>query len=195
MSLHSRRGLTSKLSSKKYRDAFVAARISQTLAIQLRVLRQRAGLSQPELARELGTSQNAVSRMESPKYGKHSSSTLKKLAAYYDVGLIIRFAPFSEIMDWTLGLKEESVAVPDFAHDRLEEELDSMLADKRRASSHCLAADEAMDIPHSVVPHRRFSAAAQAGPEWPTQSSEDVLTRRKPAGTAMAVLSEQRVNG
>lgn len=58
------------------------------------------GWSQPELAKKLGTSQNAISRLEKPDYGKASLTTLKKLAAIYDVGLIVRFAPFSQLADW-----------------------------------------------------------------------------------------------
>lgn len=199
MSLHSRRGLISKLSNKRYRNAFVAARISQTLAIQLRVLRQRAGLSQPDLARELGTSQNAVSRMESPMYGKQSISTLKKLAAYFDVGLIVRLAPFSEIMDWTLSLKEGSVAIPDFAHDNFNEDCVPILADTRRIAAHGLTSTEAMEKPqstvgyihHGAVPSHSSGAATQSGLDWPPQSSGDLIVP-KPAGAVLA--AEQRMS-
>lgn len=118
MSLQSKQNLEKKLAGKQYRDAFVAARISQAIAFQLRVLRQRANLSQDDLAKELGTSQNAISRMENPKYGKPSISSLRKLASFFDVGLVVRFAPFSEIADWSTNLSEESVNVPNFDHDR-----------------------------------------------------------------------------
>ncbi len=118
MSLNSKYKLHAKLKDKAYRDAFVSARISQTLALQARVLRQKAGLSQQELADKLGTSQNAVFRLESPRYGKHNISTLARAAAFFDVGLIVRFAPLSEIVDWTLSLKPESIDIPDFSHDR-----------------------------------------------------------------------------
>jgi transcriptional regulator with XRE-family HTH domain len=118
MSLNSKYKLHAKLKNKAYRDAFVSARISQTLALQARVLRQRAGLSQQELADKLGTSQNAVFRLESPRYGRHTISTLAKVASYFDVGLVIRFAPLSEVVDWTLSLNPESIDIPEFGHDR-----------------------------------------------------------------------------
>lgn len=117
MSLQSKQGLRKKLGNKAYRDAFVASRISQTLAFQLRVLRQRDGLSQADLAKDLETSQNAISRMESPTYGKVSISTLRKIASHYDVGLIVRFAPFSEIADWTVNLGRTSVEISKFEND------------------------------------------------------------------------------
>jgi transcriptional regulator with XRE-family HTH domain len=117
MSLQSKEGLRKKLGNKQFRDAFVASRIAQTIAFQLRVLRQREGLSQDELAKELGTSQNAVSRMESTDYGKHSVSTLRKAASYFDVGLIVRFAPISEIAGWTMNLTGREVEIPTFEND------------------------------------------------------------------------------
>jgi transcriptional regulator with XRE-family HTH domain len=117
MSLQSKQGLHKKLSNEKYRDAFVASRIAQTIAFQLRVLRERNGLSQAELAQKLRTSQNAISRIENPAYGKPSITTLRKIASFFNVGLVVRFAPLSEIADWSTNLTEKSVDVPDFEHD------------------------------------------------------------------------------
>jgi transcriptional regulator with XRE-family HTH domain len=117
MSLQSKEGLHKRLANKKYRDAFVASRIAQTIAFQARLLRQRKDLSQAELAKELGTSQNAISRLENPQYGKPSISTLRKIASFFNVGLVVRFAPLSEIADWSSNLSERSVNVPDFDHD------------------------------------------------------------------------------
>jgi transcriptional regulator with XRE-family HTH domain len=117
MPLQSKKSLHEKLADEKFRDAFVSSRIGQTVAAQVRVLRQREGLSQKDLARELGTSQNAIYRLENPKYGKHNVSTLKKAAKYFKVGLVVRFAPLSEIVDWTLDLSERSINVPEFSND------------------------------------------------------------------------------
>jgi len=118
MNSNSKHKLHTKLKDKPYRDAFVGARISQTIALQARVLRQKAGLSQQELAKDLGTSQNAVFRLENPQYGNHSISTLKKWASYFNVGLVVRFAPVSEIIDWSIKLGPESMEIADFDHDR-----------------------------------------------------------------------------
>jgi transcriptional regulator with XRE-family HTH domain len=43
-------------------------------------LRQQAGLSQKELARKLKTSQQQISRLESPGYEGHSLSMLRRVA-------------------------------------------------------------------------------------------------------------------
>ncbi|MGQ0542398.1 MAG: helix-turn-helix domain-containing protein [Blastocatellia bacterium] len=43
-------------------------------------LRQKAGLSQKELARRLNTSQQRISRLESPGYEGHSLANLRRVA-------------------------------------------------------------------------------------------------------------------
>jgi transcriptional regulator with XRE-family HTH domain len=80
-------------------------------------MRQRKEMSQKDLARELGTSQNAIYRLESPKAGKPNISTLEKIAAYFGVGLIVRFAPVSEVVDWTMNMSQQSIDIPDFDND------------------------------------------------------------------------------
>jgi ribosome-binding protein aMBF1 (putative translation factor) len=97
--------------------AFISSRIGQTIAAQVRVLRQREQMSQADLAKCLGTSQNAIYRLENPRYIKHNTSTLKRVAEFFKVGLIVRFAPLSEIVDWTNNLSETSINVPDLTHD------------------------------------------------------------------------------
>jgi len=70
--------------------------------------------------------QNAISRLESPGYGKPTITTLKRLAAAMDVGLMVHFVPFSQMIDWVSGtprldrgLSTASLAVPTFS---MEEE-------------------------------------------------------------------------
>src|SRR3954470_24944561 len=100
MALQSKDSLHRKLADKRFRKTFISSRIAQTLGMQVRVMRQRLDLSQKDLARALGTSQNAIYRLESPKAIRPNISTLERIAEYFDVGLVVRFAPFSEIADW-----------------------------------------------------------------------------------------------
>jgi transcriptional regulator with XRE-family HTH domain len=117
MPLHSKQTLREKLSDPAYREAFVSSRIAQTVATQIKVMRQARDLSQKDLARELGTSQNAIYRLENPKYGRPNISTLKKVAEFFKVGLIVRFAAFSELVDWSLNLSQESFKIPAIEDD------------------------------------------------------------------------------
>jgi transcriptional regulator with XRE-family HTH domain len=77
------------------------------------------------------TSQNAISRLESPNYGRATVTTLKKLAAVYDVGLVVRFVPFSKLLDWESstpyierGLSPSAIDVPSFEEEDKKGALD-----------------------------------------------------------------------
>ena len=50
------------------------------MAIQIAALRNESGLSQKELAMRIGTSQQQISRLESPGYEGHSLSMLRRVA-------------------------------------------------------------------------------------------------------------------
>lgn len=50
------------------------------MAIQLAALRKESGLSQKELAKRVGTSQQQISRLESPSYEGHSLSMIRRIA-------------------------------------------------------------------------------------------------------------------
>jgi transcriptional regulator with XRE-family HTH domain len=60
------------------------------VAMQLAALREKAGLSQKQLARKLKTSQQNISRLESPDYEGHSLSMLRRVAEI--LGATVRVA-------------------------------------------------------------------------------------------------------
>jgi len=64
-----------------FRDRFERAGEAWDVAIRLAALRKEAGLSQKELAQKVGTSQQQISRLESPSYEGHSLSMLRRIAA------------------------------------------------------------------------------------------------------------------
>lgn len=70
---------------EQMRDPAFARRFEQAgeawdVAVQITALRQQAGLSQKELAQRLKTSQQQISRIESPSYEGHSLSMLRRVA-------------------------------------------------------------------------------------------------------------------
>jgi ribosome-binding protein aMBF1 (putative translation factor) len=70
---------------EQMQDPALAARFKQAgeawdMALQIAALREQAGLSQTELARKLKTSQQQISRLESPGYEDHTLSTLRRVA-------------------------------------------------------------------------------------------------------------------
>jgi len=71
--------------AKQMEDPAFATRFKEAgeawdVAIQLAALREQAGLSQKELARKLKTTQQQISRLESPNYEGHSLSMLRRVA-------------------------------------------------------------------------------------------------------------------
>jgi transcriptional regulator with XRE-family HTH domain len=103
-SIWTRGALIGRLSKgRDLRRRFVESQIANEIAFQVRALRHKQEWSQPALARELDTTQNQIYRLENPAKSKPTISTLKKIAALFDVGLVVRFVPFGEMIDYLSG--------------------------------------------------------------------------------------------
>ena len=63
------------------------------IARKLHDLREKAGLSQRELAKLVGTSASVICRLEDADYEGHSLSMLRRIAAALDTRVEIRFVP------------------------------------------------------------------------------------------------------
>lgn len=74
------RFLEEQLESPEFAERFGKAGEAWDVAIQLASLRKESGLSQKELAKKVGTSQQQISRLESPSYEGHSLSMLRRVA-------------------------------------------------------------------------------------------------------------------
>jgi transcriptional regulator with XRE-family HTH domain len=79
----------------KYRTAYDALEEEFVLASAVIDARNRAGLTQQELARKMGTTQPVIARLESGR-GRPSMGTLERLAEATGSRLLIRFAPRQE---------------------------------------------------------------------------------------------------
>lgn len=127
--LSSKEKLLHDLENREYRQGFVEAHAKDTVAFQLRAPRQGAGWEQRDVARKLGNEklQPMISRYENPDYGRYSIATLLELAKVFDVALVVRFAPFSELAEWDLNSKPESVCPPSYLKDTRLKELAASL--------------------------------------------------------------------
>jgi transcriptional regulator with XRE-family HTH domain len=106
------------LSDPEFRKQFSDEHINVGIAFQIRSLRNRRNLTQASLAELLNVKQPLVSAWENPNYGKYTLGTLKYLAKAFDVGLLVRFVPFSLLTDWTVHLKPDDIAPPSFAEEQ-----------------------------------------------------------------------------
>jgi len=72
--------LEEQLKDPDFAKRFKRAGEAWDVALQIAALREKAGLSQKDLARKLRTSQQQISRLESPSYEGHSLSMLRRVA-------------------------------------------------------------------------------------------------------------------
>ncbi len=83
------------LEEPKYKKAYDALEEEFVLAGAVMDVRNRAGLTQEELARRMGTTQPVVARLESGR-SRPSMRTLERLAEATGSRLLISFAPLEE---------------------------------------------------------------------------------------------------
>lgn len=114
-----REQLASSLRDKGYRDAFVADQIQIGVPLQIKKLRDDRELTQEALGTMMTPpmKQESVWRLENPNKANLTIGTLLRVASAFDVALIVRFAPFSELIDSTPWLAGRSTDVPAYADD------------------------------------------------------------------------------
>jgi transcriptional regulator with XRE-family HTH domain len=65
------------------------------VAHSIQALRSEAGLTQQELAALVGTTASVICRLEDARYGGHSVTMLRRIAAALNKSVVIRFVPAS----------------------------------------------------------------------------------------------------
>ena len=74
------RYLEEQIKDPKFAERYEEAGEAWDVALQIAALRNEAGMSQAELAKKVGTTQQQISRLESPSYEGHSLSMLRRVA-------------------------------------------------------------------------------------------------------------------
>lgn len=93
--------LLNSLRDREFRSAFNLENVYTTVCFQLRALREQRGMSQLALGRsvEPTMAQERISILEDPNAKtKPTLSTLLRLADGLDIGLEVRFVPFSKVL-------------------------------------------------------------------------------------------------
>jgi transcriptional regulator with XRE-family HTH domain len=114
----SKKELLSRLIDPEYRQEFIASEIDIGLPMQLRAMRDARGWKQSFMAEKTGTKQPRFSLMERPGYGNFSLNTLKKLASLFDVGLIVSFVPWGEMIDFVESMSNRRLSILPFSDER-----------------------------------------------------------------------------
>jgi transcriptional regulator with XRE-family HTH domain len=87
------RYLQKQLQDPLFVERFKKAGEAWDIALQIAALREQVGLSQKELAKMLKTSQQQISRLESPDYEGHSLSMLRRVAKALNATMRVVFEP------------------------------------------------------------------------------------------------------
>jgi transcriptional regulator with XRE-family HTH domain len=168
------------LRDNEFRGHFTSDQVYELLAVQIRQLREKHRWTQTELGDRAGMQQVQVCRAENPDYKGTRISTLSKLADAFDVALIVRLAPFSELIDWVAKLSPASFEPASF-----DEELQPAF------TRMTLSQDDLMnaEIPSESTDPQWFTRtlAPEEGAPLLTKSGIAVLRQRAPVAAESEV--------
>jgi len=85
--------LEEQMKDPAFAERFGRAGEAWDVALQIAALREQAGLSQKELAKILKTSQQQISRLESPGYEGHTLGSLRRIASALNANVRVVFEP------------------------------------------------------------------------------------------------------
>jgi transcriptional regulator with XRE-family HTH domain len=109
------RDLLESLKDKEFREAFNLENVYASICFQLRALREQRELSQAELGRAAGMAQERISILEDPNAEtKPTLNTLIRLSDGLDVGLEVRFVPFSVVLNRSVHTNMRDLEVSSF---------------------------------------------------------------------------------
>jgi DNA-binding XRE family transcriptional regulator len=83
--------LKEKLRDPKFRKGYHEARTAVMLGYKIHQLREKLGLTQAELAKRMGTKQQAIARLERGDYEGFTLKTLERIAEATKTELVIDF--------------------------------------------------------------------------------------------------------
>jgi transcriptional regulator with XRE-family HTH domain len=98
-------------------------------------MRNDRGWTQEDLGKQIKPpmAQESLWRLENPNKSNVTIGTLLRVASALDVALMVRFVPFSTLIDSTPWLSGGSRAVPEYSKDHRLESTDSSMAALRKS--------------------------------------------------------------
>jgi transcriptional regulator with XRE-family HTH domain len=98
------------MTDKRYREEYAIAMLKRMIPYQVRAIRKKRGWSQGHLAESAKLTQGVISRAEDPNYGNLTLTTIGRIAAGYDLAAIVKFVPFTELVDYSENISEREFA-------------------------------------------------------------------------------------
>ena len=170
--------LLNSLKDREFRSAFNLENVYTTICFQIRALREQRDMSQGTFGKLAKMAQERISILEDPNAdSKPTLNTLLRVADAADVGLEVRFVPFSVVLSRSVHTEMSELEVDSFADElpdvenqiafELElESLDASAIGATRASnnlnvivlSHPVGHEAKQASNPSVVPMREVAA-------------------------------------
>ena len=142
--------LWKKFADPEYLKIYNESLIDTTVSTQIQVMRERRDWTQSDLAKRAGMKQSRISDMEDADYSSWTVTTLRRLAAAFGCGLIVRFAAPSEIVDWAESTSADAMNPPDFETEKRALE-STERAQKRLSRGYPQVSQESRFTPRLVV--------------------------------------------
>lgn len=161
--------LAQRMRSKEYRDALVEAEIANGIAFQIRAMQAERGWTQEQLGDSASMKQESISRLVNSS-GNSSLNTLRRMASAFDVALIVRFVPFSQLLEWTGNLSRDRLAPLSF-HEEFNAAIASMSLPPDSSKVGAVAAEVESPLVFEPRPSpltQETLVAAESGVEYAT---------------------------
>lgn len=111
--------LQRKFADHGYRHGYVESFQDSWIGSQIRAMREQRGWTQEQLAERAGLGgQTSVSRLEDIDYSARTVNSLRRLAAAFDVALVVTFESFGEVLGRIDSFGQEgALEVPSYSDD------------------------------------------------------------------------------
>lgn len=97
---------------RKSREAYVKAKLGVLVPSQIKALRLKSNTpKQQALARLSGMHQPRLSKLETAGAANVTLETLAEIAAIHKVGVIVKFVPYSEMLEWDNAYSQDTFNV------------------------------------------------------------------------------------
>jgi transcriptional regulator with XRE-family HTH domain len=103
---------------RKSREAYVGAKLGILVPSQIRALRLKSNTpKQQALAKLTGIHQPRLSMLETAGAANVTLETLAEIAAIHKVGVIVKFVPYSEMLEWENNYSQDNFSVTPLDRD------------------------------------------------------------------------------
>jgi transcriptional regulator with XRE-family HTH domain len=110
------------MEDRSYREGYVQSQIRTVLPFQLRALRKSRGpeWTQAYLAERTGMAQPRISELEKATGSLPNLDTLCRIASGLDIGVQVKFVPFSELIRFSEEFDPEACSIKTFEEELAE---------------------------------------------------------------------------